>query len=125
DFGAMAAVILVFAFFASIAGDSGMFAADGILNWATVSAQLAVLAIGACLLMIAGEFDLSMGSMIGFAGMVIAILALYWSWPIWASILLAFTTAMALGALIGYIVVRTELPSFIVSLAFLFILRGL
>ncbi|WP_416306318.1 ABC transporter permease [Neptunicella sp. SCSIO 80796] len=125
DFGAMAAVLLVFGFFATIAGDSGMFAADGVLNWTTVSAQLAVLAIGACLLMIAGEFDLSIGSMIGFAGMVIAIPALYWGWPLWASIMLAFATAMSLGALIGYIVIRTGLPSFIVSLAFLFILRGL
>jgi simple sugar transport system permease protein len=125
DFGALAGVILIFAIFAMLAGDSGMFAADGILNWTTVSAQLAVLAIGACLLMIAGEFDLSMGSMIGFAGMVIAIPALYWGWPVWASILLAFSTSLALGALIGYTVVRTGLPSFIVSLAFLFILRGL
>ncbi|NRA70862.1 MAG: ABC transporter permease [Gammaproteobacteria bacterium] len=125
DFGAMSGVILVFIFFAFVAGDSGMFAADGILNWSTVSAQLGVLAVGACLLMIAGEFDLSMGSMIGFAGMVIAIPALYWDWPVWSSILLAFTTAMAIGWFIGYIVVRTGLPSFIVSLAFLFILRGL
>ena len=68
DFGAMSGVILVFIFFAFVAGDSGMFAADGILNWSTVSAQLGVLAVGACLLMIEGEFDLSMGSMIGFAG---------------------------------------------------------
>jgi len=125
DFGAMSGVVLVFVFFSMIANDSGMFAADGILNWTTVSAQLGILAIGACLLMIAGEFDLSMGSMIGFAGMVIAIPAIYWQWPVWASILLAFSMAMSLGALIGYIVVKTKLPSFIVSLAFLFILRGL
>lgn len=125
DFGAMSGVILVFIFFGMVAGDSGMFAADGIMNWSTVSAQLAVLAIGACLLMIAGEFDLSMGSMIGFSGMVIAIPALYWGWPVWSSIMFAFTLSMAIGWLIGYVVVRTGLPSFIVSLAFLFILRGL
>jgi len=125
DFGAMSGVILVFIFFALIAGDSGMFAADGIVNWSTVSAQLGVLAIGACLLMIAGEFDLSMGSMIGFSGMVIAIPALYWGWPVWSSIIFAFAISMAIGWLIGFVVVRTGLPSFIVSLAFLFILRGL
>lgn len=125
DFGAMSGVILVFIFFAFVAGDSGMFAADGIINWSTVSAQLGVLAIGACLLMIAGEFDLSMGSMIGFSGMVIAIPSLYWGWPVWSSIIFAFTLAMAIGWLIGFVVVRTGLPSFIVSLAFLFILRGL
>lgn len=125
DFGAIAGLVLVLVLFAMIAGDSGMFAADGILNWATVSAQLAILAVGACLLMISGEFDLSMGSMIGFCGMVIAIPTVYWNWPLWSSIILTLGTALAIGALIGYIVVRTKLPSFIVSLAFLFILRGL
>jgi simple sugar transport system permease protein len=38
-----------------------------------------IIAVGACMLMIAGEFDLSVGSMIGFAGMMIAILASRWA----------------------------------------------
>lgn len=125
ELGSVSGALLVFLFFAIVAGDSGMFNADGILNWSTVSAQLGILAIGACLLMIAGEFDLSIGSMIGFAGMMISIPALYWGWPVWLSILFAFAGAMFIGFLNGYIVVRTGLPSFIVSLAFLFILRGL
>ena len=51
------------------AGDSGMFSAEGTINWSTVAAYLGIIAVGAALLMIAGEFDLSVGSMIGFAGM--------------------------------------------------------
>jgi len=125
ELGSVSGALLVFLFFAIVAGDSGMFNADGILNWSTVSAQLGILAIGACLLMIAGEFDLSIGSMIGFAGMMISIPALYWGWPVWFCIIFAFVGAMFIGFLNGYIVVRTGLPSFIVSLAFLFILRGL
>jgi simple sugar transport system permease protein len=81
--------------------------------------------VGACLLMIAGEFDLSIGSMIGFAGAVVAIPPLYMGWPLWASTVLAFAVCMALGALNGYLVMRTKLPSFIVTLAFMFVLRGL
>ncbi|MBE1275746.1 ABC transporter permease [Enterovibrio baiacu] len=125
ELGSVSGAILVFVFFALVAWDSGMFNADGIMNWTTVSAQLGIIAVGACLLMIAGEFDLSIGSMIGFAGMMIAIPAVYWGWPAWAAILFAFAGAMAVGFLNGYIVVKTGLPSFIVSLAFLFILRGL
>jgi simple sugar transport system permease protein len=75
--------------------------------------------------MIAGEFDLSIGSMIGFAGMMVAIPTMYFHWPIALSILFAFVGCVALGALNGYLVMRTRLPSFIVTLAFLFILRGL
>ena len=125
DFAAISGVFFVLVLFSFVAADTGMFAIDGVMNWSVVSAQLAILATGACLLMISGEFDLSIGSMIGFAGMVIAIPAVYWQWPLWASILLAFTVSAGIGALIGYIVVKTRLPSFIVSLAFLFILRGL
>lgn len=125
EFGSISGALLVFVFFILTAGDSGMFAADGIVNWATVSAQLGVIAIGACLLMIAGEFDLSIGSMIGFAGMMMTIPAVYWGWPVWAAIIFAFTGAMFIGFLNGYVVVKTGLPSFIVTLAFLFILRGL
>lgn len=125
ELGAVAGTLLVFAIFLITAGDSGMFSPDGAISWIKVAAYLGIIAIGACLLMIAGEFDLSVGSMIGFAGMMIAIPAKYWGWPIWASILFAFSGAMAIGFLNGYIVVKTRLPSFIVSLAFLFILRGL
>ena len=125
ELGAISGAVLVFVFFGLTAGGTGMFAPDGILNWSTVSAQLGLIAIGACLLMIAGEFDLSIGSMIGFAGIMIAVPTMYWDWPVWLSIIFAFAGAMSIGFINGYIVVRTGLPSFIVSLAFLFILRGL
>jgi simple sugar transport system permease protein len=125
ELGAVTGVLAVFVFFGIAAGDTGMFSLDGVLNWSTVSAQLGLIAIGACMLMIAGEFDLSIGSMIGFSGMMIAIPSVFWGWPVWISILFAFVGAMLIGWLIGMIVVRTKLPSFIVSLAFLFILRGL
>ncbi|MCK7612832.1 ABC transporter permease [Roseibium sediminicola] len=125
ELGAICGVVLVFMFFLGIARDSGMFAPEGILNWGNVSAQFAIIAVGACLLMIAGEFDLSVGSMIGFSGIVIALMSVQWGFPIWVAILTAFAIALAIGALNGYLVIKTGLPSFIVTLAFLYILRGL
>ena len=125
ELGALAGTVLVFAFFGVTASGTGMFAADGILNWTTVSAQLAIIGVGAALLMIGGEFDLSVGSMIGFAGMMIAIPSVYFGWPVEASVLFAFAGALFIGYLNGIIVVKTRLPSFIVTLASLFILRGL
>ena len=125
EFGALAGALLVFFIFGLAAGDSGMFSMEGIVNWGTVAAYLGVLAVGAALLMIAGEFDLSVGSMVGFAGMMMAIPCLYWGWPVWLSVLFAFAMAMSLGSVNGWLVVKTGLPSFIVTLAFFFILRGL
>jgi simple sugar transport system permease protein len=125
ELGAVAGTVLVFLFFAVTARGTGMFAADGVLNWITVTAQLTIIATGAALLMVGGEFDLSVGSMIGFAGMMIAIPTVYFSWPIAASVAFAFCGALAIGFLNGLVVVRTRLPSFIVTLASLYILRGM
>src|ERR1700733_9987604 len=90
EFGAVAGAVLVFVFFGITAGNSGMFGADGILNWTPVSAQLMIIASSAALLMIGGEFDLSVGSMIGFAGMMIAIPMVYFGWSAAASTAFAF-----------------------------------
>lgn len=49
ELGAICGTILVFMFFLGIASDSGMFAPEGIINWGTVSAQFAIIAVGACL----------------------------------------------------------------------------
>jgi simple sugar transport system permease protein len=125
EFGAIAGTLLVVAIFVLAAGDSGMFSAEGTVNWGTVAGFLGIIAVGAALLMIAGEFDLSVGSMIGFAGMMVAIPILEWGWGPSAAVVFAFACAMALGWLNGWLVIKTGLPSFIVTLAFFFILRGL
>jgi simple sugar transport system permease protein len=124
ELGGMIGTVAVFTVFGLFAWDSGMFNASGVLNWSQVSAQFMIIAVGACLLMISGEFDLSVGSMIGFAGMMVALLGPVYGLPMWLVIILTFAICIAFGALNGIIVVRTGLPSFIVTLATLFILRG-
>ncbi len=125
ELGAAAGTVMVFMFFGIVAGDSGMFSVKGIINFLEVSAQLGIIAVAASLLMIGGEFDLSVGSMIGFAGIAIALPATVLGWPIWLCILFAFAVAMMFGWINGYLVVKTGLPSFIVTLSALFVLRGL
>ena len=124
ELGGIIGTIAVFIIFIFLASDSGMFSSQGVMNWSIVSAQFMIIAVGACLLMIAGEFDLSVGSMIGFAGMLIAIFGVTFGWPMWMAILITFAICISIGALNGFICIRTGLPSFIVTLAFLFILRG-
>lgn len=124
ELGAIAGVILVFIFFLFTA-DGTMFSLSGIINFMTPAAQLGILAIGAALLMIGGEFDLSIGSMVAFSGLFFGVCVVTWQLPLVASIPLTFVFAAAVGAINGFIVIRSGLPSFIVTLAFLFILRGL
>ena len=94
ELGAVAGTVLVIVFFAITAGTSGLFSAKGIVNFLEVSAQLGILAAAAALLMIAGEFDLSIGSMIGFAGIVIGIARDRAASPSGRRSLLAFAVAM-------------------------------
>jgi simple sugar transport system permease protein len=124
ELGAVAGAILVFVFFAIVAGDRGFLTSIGTISYLEVSAQLGIVVIPVALLMIAGEFDLSVGSMIGAAGMILAIPTVEFGWPLWASLILAFGVALLVGFLNGYMVIKTGLPSFIVTLASLFALRG-
>lgn len=122
----MLAVVIAIA----IASEGGAFNPLGLKNNLSVISQFGIIATGACLLMIAGDFDLSIGSMIGFAGMSMAMMLKY-GLPFGlgpATPVTAFFVTLAmtlfLGWLIGTIVVRSGLSSFIVTLAFLFFLRG-
>ena len=85
---------------------------------------MGIIGSAVALLMIAGEFDLSVGSMVGAAGMIVAIGIGEFGWPVWLAVVAAFAFALVIGFINGYIVVKTRLPSFIVTLGTLFILRG-
>jgi simple sugar transport system permease protein len=125
ELGAICGTVIVFAFFAITAPQSGMFSLQGAMNWGAIASQYGIIAVGACMLMITGEFDLSIGSMIGFAEMTIAVMATRFGLPIWEAIVTAFALALLVGAFNGFLVVRTGLPSFIVTLGSMFTLRGL
>ena len=156
-FGVMFLLIFALGFFSipENADTWNLFAGEGlnalgVRNNLRIIAQLGIIALGAGLLIIAGEFDLSIGSMIGFAGMCMAIM-LKWGFHIVIpyisftngisietfvlasfenvspsfAILITLCFTLFFGWLMGFIVVKTGLASFIVSLSFLFFLRGL
>jgi len=125
ELGALAGTVLVIAIFAVFAGGTGLFTARGLVNVLQISAELGILAAPVALLMIGGEFDLSIGSTIGFAGVVIGMGATEFGLPLWVAILVAFGFAMVIGYLNGILLIKTRLPSFIVTLGAMFILRGL
>lgn len=124
ELGAISGAILVFIFFSIVAGSQGFLTLRGAANYLEVSAELGILAVAVSLLMIGGEFDLSIGSMIGATGMITAILSVELGWNIWPAMLVSLVIALAIGALNGVLVIRTRLPSFIITLGTLFIVRG-
>ncbi len=124
ELGAIAGVIIVTIFFAFTANEA-MFTLAGFMNFMSPAAQLGILAIGAALLMIGGEFDLSVGSMIAFTGLIFGACVVTFGIPLILAIPATLVFAAIAGTINAQIVLRTGLPSFIVTLAFLFILRGL
>ncbi|ODR93337.1 ABC transporter permease [Sinorhizobium alkalisoli] len=124
ELGAVAGLVLVTVFFL-LTANPAMFTLAGVMNFMAPAAQLGILAIGAALLMIGGEFDLSIGSMVAFAGLVFGTALVVWQMPLSVAILVALAFAVFIGVTNAQLTMRTGLPSFIVTLAFLFILRGL
>ena len=125
ELGALSGVILIYAIFFAFARSSGMFTVEGMVNILQVAAEVGILAVAVALLMIAGEFDLSVGSMIGFAGVIIGLGATVYGIPLTYSVLIACVACVSIGALNGWVTVKTGLPSFIVTLASMLVLRGL
>jgi simple sugar transport system permease protein len=125
ELGAISGAALVWIFFAVVAGDRGFLSLRGTANYLSVSAELGILAVAVSLLMISGEFDLSIGSVIGACGMITALFSVEFGWNIWAAIAVSLLFAILVGVVNGILVVRTGLPSFIITLASLFVVRGL
>jgi simple sugar transport system permease protein len=102
-------------------------------NWLTITGvsrildsatTLGIMAIAVALLMIGGEFDLSSGVLTGTTGLVAGMLATQLGINIWIAMLVSLLFALTIGFFNGWMVVKTKLPSFIVTLATFFILRG-
>lgn len=93
-------------------------------NILTFGSITGIVAIGVGMLMISGEFDLSVGSNFALAGYVLA-LSINGGMPVVLAILLAILTSTGLGLLNGVIVTRTGIPSFIATLGTMLAYRGI
>jgi simple sugar transport system permease protein len=121
---AVAGTIVVFAFFAFNAGGNGFLTFAGTRNYLEVAGEIGIIAVPVTLLLIAGEFDLSVGVMIGATGVAVAYTATVFGWPLWACLLVGLTVAGAVGLINGLVVVRMGIPSFLVTLASMFMVKG-
>jgi simple sugar transport system permease protein len=122
ELGALMAAAVIALFFALTTDEFGTL--DGAANWTDVASTIGIPAVAVALLMIGGEFDLSAGVMTGTAGLFMGVLATEVGMNMWLAILLTLTAAATVGFINGYMVVRTKLPSFIVTLATFFVLQG-
>lgn len=124
EFGVVLAAALIYAFFATIAGGNGFLTEVATAGWITAAAEIGIIALGAGCLMIAGEFDLSIGAMVGASSAIMGIAVGQFGLSVWVAAALSLTFAVAVGLVNAVVVLTTRLPSFIVTLAMMLILTG-
>jgi simple sugar transport system permease protein len=122
--GAVLGLVAVLIFFV-VFGRADFLAPAGASSWLNVAANLGIVAIPIGLLMISGELDVSIGAMIPAGSMTVAIISGHYDFPIWIGILGALVAGLGVGLLNGILVVRTAVPSLIVTLGTLFAVQGL
>jgi simple sugar transport system permease protein len=123
EIGALLGAVVVFLFFTLVTDQ--FFSGSGVATWLDDASTLGIMAVAVSLLMIGGEFDLSAGVMTASTALVTATLATQAGWNVWLALFASLVFALAVGAFNGWLVMRTGLPSFIVTLGTFLALQGL
>ena len=121
--GALVGFVTVILFYVFIGGVDIVKLAKA-ASWVNFAANLGIVALPVCLLMIAGELDISFGAMIPAGSMIVAIVTGHYEQPI----IVGMVCCLAFGALVGWfngqLVTRTSVPSLIITLGSLMAVQG-
>lgn len=123
--GAFMGFVAVFIVFAIFGSSRNFLSVPGITTWVNFASLVGIIAIPVGFLMIAGELDISTGAVLPAGAMTVAIVSGHYELPVLVGILAALCVGATVGFINGFIVTRTEVPSFIVTLATLFAVAGL
>ena len=122
--GAFLGLIAVLIFF-GIFGGLKFLEIAGMSSWLNVAASLGIIAIPVGLLMIAGELDISVGAMVPAGAMLTAVIGGHYGLPVWWGIIATLAFGVLVGLVNGLMVVRTNVPSLIITLGSLFAVQGI
>ncbi len=117
-----ALVALLIAF--DVASGGRMLTSSNFQNLLSGNAYVLILAIGMVMVIVIGQIDLSVGSVAGVVGMVVAITARDWGLPWFVAVLLGLGLGVLIGAWQGFWLAKFGIPGFITTLAGMMIFRG-
>jgi simple sugar transport system permease protein len=120
--GALVGVVVVAVFF-GVQGPS-LLSSGGLATVLDIAAPLGIGGVAVALLLVAGQFDLSIGVVAVSSSLVTALLVTETGLGIWPALVLSLAVALLIGAVNGLLVVTTGLPSFLVTLATFLVLQG-
>lgn len=122
--GSLIGFIVVYIFFAVLGGPV-FLGLPGWSSWLNIAAEVGIIALPVGLLMIAGEFDISVGSIVPAASMMTAMLGGHYDAPAVVAILPGLGVGLTIGLVNGLLVTRTTIPSLIVTIGVMFAVMGL
>ena len=125
ELGALMGTIAIFLIFTAFAPANLWLSQTGLAAWSQQAAFFGIMAVPVGLLMVGGEFDLSAGVMTGATAILMGLLIGHLGWNTWLAIVATLVFGALIGLLNGFVRVKTGLPSFIITLATFFVLRGL
>jgi len=105
--------------------NSNFLSSRNLVQLSLDSATIGMISIGVVLILLLGEIDLSVGSVSGVSGSILAVLLVYKDWPLPVAILAALAAGVAIGVLYGLLYTRLGVPSFVITLAGLLAFLGL
>ncbi|ROR30668.1 putative multiple sugar transport system permease protein [Mobilisporobacter senegalensis] len=117
---ALAALIIIF----NITSGGRMITPSNFQNLLSGNAYVLVLAIGMLMVIVIGQIDLAVGSVAGFSGMVMALVARDLGFPWWLAVIVSLTIGLLAGAWQGFWVAKLGIPGFITTLGGMMIFRG-
>lgn len=123
--GAFMGFVAVFVLFSIFGYSRNFLSVPGVTTWVNYASLVGIIAIPVGFLMIAGELDISTGAVLPASTMTVAIVSEHYQMPIMVGVIGALGIGALIGFINGYIVTRTRVPSFIVTLATLFAVAGL
>ena len=118
------AVIFAIAYGLAVMQFPSMFSTRVLGNFLTDNAFLGITAVGMTFVILSGGIDLSVGAVIGFTGVLVAVLISLAGWHPLAAFALALAIAAAFGGVMGLAIHYLQVPAFIVTLAGMFLARG-
>ncbi|WP_306215229.1 ABC transporter permease [Actinoplanes sp. RD1] len=122
EVGALVAAVVIFVFFLSVA--PSFRTPQSLFTVLYQASTIGIVAVGVGLLMIGGEFDLSAGVVVTTAGLVASQFCWWFGVNLWVGALLSLAFCLGVGFLNGWLVMRTGIPSFLITLGTFFVLQG-
>ncbi|SDI90631.1 multiple monosaccharide ABC transporter membrane protein [Salipiger marinus] len=123
EYGLLFALIAIMAFFQVVTGGT-LLRPVNITNLFLQNSYIIIMALGMLIVIVSGNIDLSVGSVLGFIGAFAAVMVVEWDMPISVTIFASLVLGGLIGAAQGYWVAYWAIPSFIVTLAGMLVFRG-